>query len=540
MDIALPVLGGLGLFLYGMNIMGTGLEKAAGERLKRLIEILTSNRLMGVIVGTVVTMIIQSSSATSVMVVGFVNAGLMNLSQAVGVIMGANIGTTVTAQLIAFDLTDIAPLAVAIGVAIWLATSKKKLKSLAEVLIGFGVLFIGMDMMGNGLKPLAGNPVLSNIMSSLNDPFLGVLVGFGLTTLIQSSSASIGLLQTLASLGLVDINIAFPILFGDNIGTTTTAMLSSIGANRTAKRAAVMHFLFNLIGTIIFMVVLRVPIQAIVTKISPYDVKRQIANAHTLFNVINTIVLFPFANLLIKAAEKLVPGEDRKEEESGLKYLDARILETPSIALGQVVKEVYRMANIVEANFKTAYQAFVDKDQNLTQEVFNNERLINQLETDIIQYLVKLSNKPLTEKQHVQLNALIKTVNDIERVGDHSDNIAELVQIAIENDLPFSDTAVKDLETIFTKTFQAFKAASEAFYTVDFEKARETLKLEEEIDALEEEYRNNHIKRLNNMLCTPHSGVIFLDLLSNLERISDHSSNIALYVLDALKDDKLM
>lgn len=540
MDIALPVLGGLGLFLYGMNIMGTGLEKAAGERLKRLIEILTSNRLMGVIVGTVVTMIIQSSSATSVMVVGFVNAGLMNLSQAVGVIMGANIGTTVTAQLIAFDLTDIAPLAVAIGVAIWLATSKKKLKSLAEVLIGFGVLFIGMDMMGNGLKPLAGNPVLSNIMSSLNDPFLGVLVGFGLTTLIQSSSASIGLLQTLASLGLVDINIAFPILFGDNIGTTTTAMLSSIGANRTAKRAAVMHFLFNLIGTIIFMVVLRMPIQAIVTKISPYDVKRQIANAHTLFNVINTIVLFPFANLLVKAAEKLVPGEDRKEEESGLKYLDARILETPSIALGQVVKEVYRMANIVEANFKTAYQAFVDKDQNLTQEVFNNERLINQLETDIIQYLVKLSNKPLTEKQHVQLNALIKTVNDIERVGDHSDNIAELVQIAIENDLPFSDTAVKELETIFTKTFQAFKAASEAFYTVDFEKARETLKLEEEIDVLEEEYRNNHIKRLNNMLCTPHSGVIFLDLLSNLERISDHSSNIALYVLDALKDDKLM
>ncbi len=540
MDIALPVLGGLGLFLYGMNIMGTGLEKAAGERLKRLIEILTSNRLMGVIVGTVVTMIIQSSSATSVMVVGFVNAGLMNLSQAVGVIMGANIGTTVTVQLIAFDLTDIAPLAVAIGVAIWLATSKKKLKSLAEVLIGFGVLFIGMDMMGNGLKPLAGNPVFSNIMSSLNDPFLGILVGFGLTTLIQSSSASIGLLQTLASLGLVDINIAFPILFGDNIGTTTTAMLSSIGANRTAKRAAVMHFLFNLIGTIIFIVVLRVPIQAIVTKISPYDVKRQIANAHTLFNVINAIVLFPFANLLVKAAEKLVPGEDRKEEEPGLKYLDARILETPSIALGQVVKEVYRMANIVEANFKTAYQAFVDKDQNLTQEVFNNERLINQLETDIIQYLVKLSNKPLTEKQHVQLNALIKTVNDIERVGDHSDNIAELVQIAIENDLPFSDTAVKELETIFTKTFQAFKAASEAFYTVDFEKARETLKLEEEIDALEEEYRNNHIKRLNNMLCTPHSGVIFLDLLSNLERISDHSSNIALYVLDALKDDKLM
>ena len=235
MDIALPVLGGLGLFLYGMNLMGTGLQKAAGERLKRLIEILTNNKLMGVIVGALVTMVIQSSSATTVMVIGFVNAGLMTLHQAVGVIFGANIGTTVTAQLIAFNLTDLAPLAVAAGVAIWLVASNKKTKNVAEILIGFGILFIGMDMMGGGLKPLADNPVFSNIMIRLEDPFLGILVGLGLTTLIQSSSASIGLLQALASQGLININIAFPILFGDNIGTTTTAMISSIGANKTAK-----------------------------------------------------------------------------------------------------------------------------------------------------------------------------------------------------------------------------------------------------------------------------------------------------------------
>ncbi len=535
MDIALPVLGGLGLFLYGMNIMGTGLEKAAGEKLKRLIEILTSNRLMGVIVGTVVTMIIQSSSATTVMVVGFVNAGLMNLSQAVGVIMGANIGTTVTAQLIAFDLADIAPLAVAIGVGIWLTASKRRLKSLAEILIGFGVLFIGMDMMGNGLKPLANNPVFSNIMSSLNNPFLGILVGFGLTTLIQSSSASIGLLQTLASLGLVDINIAFPILFGDNIGTTTTALISSVGANRTAKRAAVIHFLFNLIGTIIFVLILRMPIEAIVLKISPYDVKRQIANAHTLFNMINTILLFPFGNLLIKAAEKLVPGYDVETERSELKYLDSRILETPSIALGQVVKEVYRMAKIVEDNLKSSYLAFINKDEKLTQEVFSKEKIINQLETDILQFLVKLSNKPLNESQYVQVNALINMINDIERVGDHADNIAELAQVAIENNLPFSDIAMKELENIFNKTFEAYKNATEAFHAEDFEKAKRVLKLEEEVDRLEKEYRENHINRLNNMLCLPHSGVIFLDFLSNLERISDHSSNISLYVLDVLE-----
>jgi len=536
MDIALPVLGGLGLFLYGMNIMGTGLEKAAGEKLKKLIEILTSNRLMGVIVGTIVTMIIQSSSATTVMVVGFVNAGLMNLSQAVGVIMGANIGTTVTAQLIAFDLEDIAPLAVAIGVGIWLTVSKRKLKSFAEILIGFGVLFIGMDMMSSGLKPLANNPVFSNILSSLNNPILGVLVGFGLTTLIQSSSASIGLLQSLASLGLIDISIAFPILFGDNIGTTTTALISSVGANKTAKRAAVIHFLFNLTGTLIFVLILRIPIEAIVLKISPYDVKRQIANAHTMFNIINTVLLFPFGNLLIKAAEKIVPGEDKDIETSELKYLDARILETPSIALVQVNKEVNRMAKIVEDNLKTSYLSFVNKDEQLTQEVFSNEKIINQLETDILQYLVKLSNKPLDEKQHIQVNSLINMINDIERVGDHADNIAELAQAAIENNLPFSDIAMKELENIFNKAYEAYKTATESFDEKDFEKAQRVLKLEDEVDKLEKEYRESHINRLNNMLCLPHSGVIFLDLLSNLERISDHSSNISLYVLDLLKN----
>lgn len=538
MDIALPVLGGLGLFLYGMNIMGTGLEKAAGEKLKRLIEILTSNRLMGVLVGTVVTLIMQSSSATTIMVVGFVNAGLMNLSQAMGVIMGANIGTTVTAQLIAFDLADIAPLAVAIGVGIWLITSKKRLKSLAEVLIGFGVLFIGMDMMRGGLKPLANNPVFSNMIASLNNPLLGILVGFGLTTLIQSSSASIGLLQALASLGLVDIRIAFPILFGDNIGTTTTALISSVGANKTAKRAAIMHFLFNLIGTILFVTLLRIPIQSIVLKISPYDIKRQIANAHTLFNVINTIILFPFANLIIKAAEKMIPGKDVREEEEELMYLDTRIMETPSIALGQVVKEIFRMANLVENNVKTAYLAFANKDERLIQEVFEKEKTINKLETAIIQYLVDLSNKPLTEKQHIQVNALINSINDIERVGDHADNIAELTQVAIENNLPFSETAMKELENIFNKTYDAFKLASESLHEVNYEKAKETLKLEEEVDRLEEKYRTNHIDRLNRMQCTPHSGVIYLDFLSNLERISDHSSNIALYVLDDLKENR--
>lgn len=534
MEIAIPVLGGLGLFLYGMNLMGMGLQKAAGERLKRLIEILTNNRIMGVLVGALVTMIIQSSSATTVMVIGFVNAGLMDLTQAVGVIMGANIGTTITAQLIAFDLVAYAPLAVIIGVAMWLISSRKKHKDTAEILIGFGILFMGMDMMSSGLKPLVGNPVFSNIMIGLKDPFLGILVGMGLTTIVQSSSASIGLLQALASQGLISLDIAFPILFGDNIGTTTTALISSIGTNKTAKRAAIIHFLFNLMGTLLFMTILRAPVEAIVLKISPNNIQRQIANAHTLFNIVNVIIQLPFAGLLVRTAEKLVPGEDG-EIEIGAKYLDPRIIETPSIALGQVTKEVMRMGAIVENNLLLSSKAFRTKSEKYTSEVFSQEKVINRLEKDIIEYLVELSNAPLTDEQHRQVNILFNLVNDIERIGDHAENIAELSQIAIEDRLDFSDEAMEEYENIFSKSHKVFKKSLEAFENNDYNIAKEALKLEEEVDLLEEEYRFNHIERLNKFQCNPSSGVVFLDILSNLERVSDHSFNIALYVIDKYK-----
>lgn len=536
MEIALPVLGGLGLFLYGMNLMGMGLQKAAGEKLKKLIEILTNNRLMGVLVGALVTMVIQSSSATTVMVIGFVNAGIMTLPQAAGVIMGANLGTTITAQLIAFKLTDLAPLAVAIGVGIWIATSKKRAKNLAEIMIGFGILFIGMDMMSNGLAPLADSPVFENIITSLKDPFLGILVGLGLTTIVQSSSASIGLLQALASQGLIGLDIAFPILFGDNIGTTTTALISSVGTNKTAKRAAVIHFLFNLIGTILFMTILRGHIETLVLKFSPNDIQRQIANAHTLFNLVNVAIQLPIAGLLVKAAMKIVPGEADEEVELGFRYLDPRIIETPSIALGQVSKEVFRMGQIVDENLATSGKAFKNRDEKMTQEVFSQEKVINRLERDIIEYLVDLSNAPLTDEQHTQVNVLINVVNDVERVGDHADNIAELAQEIIDERLEFSDEAMEEFDTIFGKTQEVFHRTLEAFRDVDFDKAREVLRLEEEIDSLEKLYRSNHIDRLNKLLCNPNSGVLFLDLISNLERISDHSSNISLYVLDLLKN----
>ncbi len=534
MEIAFGVLGGLGLFLYGMNLMGTSLQKAAGEKLKKLIEVLTNNRLMGVLVGALVTMVVQSSSATTVMVIGFVNAGLMTLNQAVGVIMGANIGTTITAQLIAFKLTDIAPLALAIGVGIWLTTSNKRLKNIAEILMGFGILFIGMDMMGNSLAPLSESEKFKKILISLNDPFLGVLVGLGLTTIVQSSSASIGLLQALASQGLIDINIAFPILFGDNIGTTTTALISSVGTNKTAKRAAIIHFLFNFIGTIIFMTILRIPIQTLVTYLTPNSVQRQIANAHTFFNILNVIIQFPFANLLVKASKKMVPG-DLDVELIGPKYLDARIIETPSIATGQAKKEVLRMANIVKENLFNAEKSFLNKDEKLIREVFEQEKVVNRLEREITGYLVELSNAPLSETQHILINVLFNVLNDVERVGDHADNLAELAQYRIDNRLLFTDDAIEELKIMFDKTENVYEKAIESFEKVDFNLAREVQSLEEEVDYLEEKYRANHIERLNKLTCQPSSGVVFLDIISNLERISDHSSNIALYVLDEEK-----
>ena len=533
MDIALPVLGGLGLFLYGMNIMGDGLQKAAGNKLKNLIEVLTNNRFMGVIIGALVTVIVQSSSATTVMVIGFVNAGIMNLTQAVGVIMGANLGTTITAQLIAFNLTDFAPLAVAIGVAIWISTSKKKSKTIAEILIGFGILFIGMDMMSSGLKPLANSPIFAEVIVKLNNPFLAMLVGIALTTIVQSSSASIGLLQALASQGLLGINIAFPILFGENIGTTTTALISSVGANKTAKKAALIHFLFNLIGTVIFMTVLRRPVGLIVEAMSPGQISRQIANAHTLFNLINIIIQLPFAGLLVRTVEWLVPGEDKIEGEA--QYLDDRILETPSIALGQATKEIVRMGDLVENNLVRSGKGLIYGNVEEIEKVLQQEQKINKLEKEIMEYLVQLSNAPLSIEQHNEVNDLFYTVNDIERIGDHAENIVELAQEKLDNDLEFTDEAMEELNTMFDKCQLVFKKAMESFKEDSPTIAKEVLAIELEVNALEKENRQKHIDRLNKGQCSTSPGVIFLDTISNLERVSDHSCNIVYYVLDKYK-----
>ena len=333
MSIAISILGGLGLFLYGMNIMAQGLQNSAGDRLKRIIELLTSNVVMGVLVGTVVTAIIQSSSATTVMVVGFVNAGIMTLNQAIGVIMGANIGTTVTAQLVSFNLEGLAPIALGIGIILYLFSSKTSVKNIAQILLGFGILFTGMEFMKDAVKPLAEYKGFTDALVGFGHrPILGLLLGFAITGIVQSSSASMGMLIALATQGLIPLSSALPILYGDNIGTCVTSLLSSIGASRNAKRAAIMHLLFNVIGSILFLLILNRPITYIVTQIDPTDAARQIANAHTLFNLINVAILLPFSKYIVKLAIKLVPDNNDENDDKATKYLDERMLETPSIA----------------------------------------------------------------------------------------------------------------------------------------------------------------------------------------------------------------
>jgi len=536
MKILIGVLGGLALFLYGMNMMGMGLQKVAGDKMKSLISILTKNRFIGVFVGALVTILIQSSSATTVMVVGFVNAGIMNLSQAIGIIMGANIGTTFTAQLIAFKLTDLAPLVITIGVAIWLFTSTKKYKEIAEVLIGFSILFIGMDFMKEALSPLQESQVFVDVLSNLENPILGLLAGFGLTVAVQSSSASMGLLLALASQDLITLEMALPILYGENIGTCTTALLSSIGASKTAKRAAIMHLLFNIIGTLLFMIILHIPIEYIVTNISD-DPQRRIANAHTIFNITNVLIQLPFAGFIVMAAKKLVRGEDT--EVVGLKYLDSRIIETPSIAVGMASREVLRMGKIVKENLNNAKQAFYNNDEKLTRKVFEEEKRINQLERDITEYLAELTRASLTYEQHGTLTTLLNTVNDLERVGDHADNMAELAQYRIDNKVKLSDSALDELHKMFENVEDAFALSLTAFKTADEKMARRVIEYESVIDKMEQNYRANHIKRLNDFTCNPTSGIVFLDTISNLERISDHSSNIALSIIDAIENKEV-
>lgn len=526
MAIIIGLIGGLGLFLYGMKLMGDGLENAAGEGLKSILEKATSNKFMGVLVGAVVTAVVQSSSATTVMVVGFVNAGLMNLSQAVGVIMGANIGTTITAQLVAFKLDTVAPIFVGIGVAIVLFSKSTKKREFGNIILGFGILFMGMGIMGDAMKPIAESQQFKDLVIAIGDNWaIGIVAGLAMTAVVQSSSATTGILIALAGTGSIDMSIAIPIILGCNIGTCVTALLSSIGTSKTARKAAVMHLCFNIIGTLIF-IPLRVPLAQLVQYISPLNIQRQIANAHAVFNITNTIILLPLSNYLIIIANKVIPGEDEIEK-AGVKFIDDRLLETPVIALGQLIKEVLRMANKAKQNVEIAIEAFKYNDDKLVDKVYKNEKIINILEQEITTYLVKLSKTEVSDEQKGIIASTFHVVNDIERIGDHAENIADLTSEKIIKRLEYTDEALEELKQMYDYTIHSLQLAIESYTNNDPNKVEELLNVEQRIDTLEKEFRSSHIRRLNEGKCTATAGAVYLDIISNLERIGDHSTNIA-------------
>ena len=528
------LLGGLGLFIFGMKMMGEGLEKAAGDKMKNLLEALTKNRFMGVVVGTAVTAIIQSSSATTVMVIGFVNAGLMNLVQTTGIIMGANIGTTITAQLIAFKLTKIAPVAVFLGIILIFFAKKRSLKKFGEILAGFGILFMGLSLMSEAMYPLRESESFANFMIRFENPLFGVLAGCLVTVLVQSSSASIGLLQALAMQQLIGLEGAIFILFGQNIGTCVTAVLASIGANATAKRAAGFHLLFNIVGTSLFMLLIwvGVPFVPFVKSLSGADTVRQIANAHTVFNVATTIILFPLAGQMVKLVEWILPAKPEDISDKKLKYLDMLILETPPIAVGQILKEIDRMSVLARDNVEKSIQAFIHKDEALIAEVFKREDTINFLNREITRYLVKVNGLDLPNHDLTLVGGLFHVVNDIERIGDHAENLAEYAEYSIDNRLNYSEIAMEEVSEMKDRVLSMLDDALEAFNTRDKTLVQKIEPQEQHIDEMKAQLRTKHIQRLNCDQCSPGSGVIYLDVISNLERIADHATNIAYSVLD--------
>ena len=531
--VIIKLLGGLGLFIYGMKIMGDGLENAAGDGLKSILEKVTKNPIIAVIVGAIVTAVIQSSSATTVMVVGFVNAGLMNLAQAAGIIMGANIGTTITAQLVAFKLDQIAPLFVFCGALMVMFSKKKKGKDIGNIILGFGILFVGMGQMSSAMKPLTQLPIFNEIIGTVGGYwYLGIIAGAIITAVLQSSSATTGILVALATAGAIDIKAALPIVFGCNIGTCITAMLASIGTTKTARKAAILHLIFNLGGTIIFIPVLLSGILGdAVSVISPGDVSRQIANAHTVFNVVNTAIMLPLTGLLIKTVNMIIPGDD-DDEKLGPKYIDDRLLETPVIAAGQVAKETLRMANKAKKGLDLSIEAFESNDEKLIQKVYENEIVINSLNEAITNYLVKLSKCELSDKEQSIVAATFHVINDIERIGDHAENIADLTLQKINKKLEYSEDAIKQVKNMYKKTSESLEVAINSYANKDIDKAKEVNAIEMEVDKMQKKYRDLHIKRLYDGTCNAYAGAIFLDLLSNLERISDHSMNIAESVIE--------
>ncbi|ONK21315.1 sodium-dependent phosphate transporter [Bacillus sp. VT-16-64] len=522
--------GGLGIFLYGIKSMGDGLQKAAGDGLRDLLDRFTTNPFLGVLTGIVVTVLLQTSSGTTVLTIGLVTAGFMNLRQAIGVIMGANIGTTTTAFIIGINISDYALPILALGAFLIFFFKNHKVNNFGQVFFGFGALFFGLNLMGDAMKPMRDAQFFTDLTVSFSDnPLLGVLAGVVFTVIIQSSSAAIALLQTLFDQGAINLHAALPVLFGDNIGTTITAVLASIGASVAAKRAALTHVIFNVIGTTIVLI-LFVPFTHFIEYMQAsldLNPRMTIAFAHGLFNVSNTILQFPFIAVLAWIVTKLVPGEDTTIEYKPVHLGEKFIRQSPSVALGQGKKEVIRMAELVEKGMeeiKAYYKTKSKKNRELLPQI---EDALNNLDKTITDYLVQISYHSLSDQDIKIHSSLLNTVIDLERIGDHIENITELVDSQLQQKVKFSDSAINDLDRMFDLTISTLRQSIESLEADDDSRARAVLEKEQLINKMEWELRKKHIQRLNDNLCTGTAGIVYVDIVSNLERIGDHAVNIA-------------
>ena len=534
--MVLGLIGGLGLFLYGMTLMSDSLEKAAGAKLRGVLELFTKNRYVGIIVGVVFTAIIQSSSAATVMVVSFVNAGLMTLYQAIGVIYGANIGTTVTSQLVSFNLSQYAPVFIMAGVLMLMIFKNPTVKKAGEVVIGFGILFLGISTMSSSMGALKELPAIQNLFMSLDNRFFALLLGLVITAIVQSSSVTVSIVLLLAQQGLLPLKICFFIILGCNIGACMSAMLASLSGKKNAKRAALIHLLFNIIGSIIMAVILLIGsdwIEALIMHISGGNLGRCVANTHTIFKVFQVIILMPFMSWIVKLTYLIVPGEDNDvEDEYEMKYIGDGDRLSSATAIPQVCSDISHMGEIAIGNLEKALDALLTKDDKAAKEVFEVEKRIDYMNKEITDYLVKANQISLPVGDRKKLGALFHVVSDIERVGDHAENIAEDVEKLIDMKEDINGMAGDEIRRMQEMTVKILHLSMDMFNLEDDSHLQEILDLENAIDAKERELQDLHVKCLTTGECSAQVGMMFSDLASNLERVADHATNIAFSILE--------
>lgn len=534
--MVLGLIGGLGLFLYGMTLMSDSLEKAAGAKLRGILELFTKNRYVGIIVGIVFTAIIQSSSAATVMVVSFVNAGLMTLYQAIGVIYGANIGTTVTSQLVSFNLSQYAPVFIMVGVLMLMIFKNPTVKKAGEVVIGFGILFLGISTMSSSMGALKELPAIQNLFMSLDNRFFALLLGLIITAIVQSSSVTVSIVLLLAQQGLLPLKICFFIILGCNIGACMSAMLASLSGKKNAKRAALIHLLFNIIGSIIMAIMLLIGsdwIEALIMHISGGNLGRCVANTHTIFKVFQVIILMPFMSWIVKLTYLIVPGDDNDaQDEYEMKYIGDGDRLSSATAIPQVCSEINHMGEIAISNLENALDALLTKDDKAAKEVFEVEKRIDYMNKEITDYLVKANQISLPVGDRKKLGALFHVVSDIERVGDHAENIAEDVEKLIDMKEDINGMAGDEIRKMQEMTVKILHLSMDMFNLEDDSHLQDILDLENAIDEKERELQNLHVKCLTAGECTAQVGMMFSDLASNLERVADHATNIAFSILE--------